>query len=136
MSPNHPRDMVRQAFTMQRLNAKRRGIPFKLTYLQWLELWAASGVLGKRGKGSGKYQMARHGDQGAYEVGNVSIITHNQNSREIVVSPKRRAEVSKFMKQMPRTKTHRLRIGAAMKGRVFSAETRAKMSASAKNRRR
>jgi hypothetical protein len=82
--------MIRMAYMRQRRRAQQRGIPFKLTYLQWLEIWAASGVFDKRGRKSGQYNMARHGDKGAYEVGNVSIVTHNQNMAE--ANAKRKGE--------------------------------------------
>lgn len=122
-------------FAAQRFNAERRCIPFKLSFDEWLAIWKRSRHLPHRGKGDGKYCMARFGDKGAYEVGNVRIITHNQNSEEIVVTPAMR-KARAVNKGKTFSVQHRIRIGAALKGRVFSEETRRKMSIAAKNRRR
>jgi hypothetical protein len=69
-------------FTQQRSNAKQRGIKFKLTFEQWLAIWKQSRRLPQRGRTKGKYVMARFGDKGAYEVGNVRIILFATNNRE------------------------------------------------------
>ncbi|MGZ8892907.1 MAG: hypothetical protein ACXW1R_08270 [Halobacteriota archaeon] len=73
----------RYQFCVQKYNARRiRGIPFLLTFDKWWNIWQQSGHYSERGCGSGKYCMARFGDQGAYEVGNVKIITNGENVRE------------------------------------------------------
>jgi hypothetical protein len=66
----------------QRQAARRRMIPFLLTFDEWLEIWRRSGHLDERGRGSDAYCMARIGDIGAYCVGNVMIITNHQNTSE------------------------------------------------------
>jgi hypothetical protein len=68
----------RGRFHVQRMNACRRGIPFLLTFEEWLAVWGD--LLGARGRSG--YVMARHGDAGPYAVGNVRIITTQENSRE------------------------------------------------------
>ncbi|MBB5663229.1 hypothetical protein GGE68_001405 [Rhizobium leguminosarum] len=50
----------------------RRGIPFKLTLMEWWNIWDESGRWADRGMGRG-WHMCRVGDLGAYEVGNVFI---------------------------------------------------------------
>lgn len=60
----------------------KRGLQWKLTFEQWLEIWKASGKLSKRGKRSAQYCMARYGDSGSYSVDNVRIITCRQNHLE------------------------------------------------------
>jgi hypothetical protein len=72
----------RDAYRTQRHNARNRGIPFLLTFEQWLTIWQDSGKLAQRGRGVGKFCMSRRGDAGAYEVGNVFIQAHTANSRE------------------------------------------------------
>ncbi|MFN9476094.1 hypothetical protein [Acidovorax sp.] len=57
-------------------------IEMKLTFEQWLQIWMDSGKLEQRGRGKGGYCMARHDDLGDYEVGNVSIKSIVENSRE------------------------------------------------------
>ena len=69
----------RRVFTMQKLNAKRRGIPFRLTFISWWEIWSDSGHFSARGRGKGQYVMARFKDRGAYEVGNVEIVRFEDN---------------------------------------------------------
>lgn len=72
------------AFRRQRVNAVRRGIEWKMTFAQWWAVWDASGQFPNRGRGIGKYVMARIRDGGCYEMGNVHIITAVENSREAV----------------------------------------------------
>lgn len=72
------------AFTRQRLNAAQRAIHWGLSFVQWWSVWAASGNFESRGRGAGKYVMARIRDEGGYEMGNVHIISSVENSREAV----------------------------------------------------
>lgn len=67
------------AFTRQKTNAKVRRIPWQLKLWEWWSIWAASGKWAQRGRGQG-YVMARHGDEGAYEAGNVYITSAIDNS--------------------------------------------------------
>jgi hypothetical protein len=67
-------------YRQHKRNAKRRSVPFLLTYEQWFELWEP--FLGKSGSWPGGYVMARRGDVGPYDIGNVSIVLHGQNVAE------------------------------------------------------
>jgi peroxiredoxin len=69
-------------FDMARTNARNRGIPFLLTFDEWLRVWKTSGHWNERGQGKGKFVMARSGDKGSYVIGNIKIITHGENTRE------------------------------------------------------
>lgn len=71
-----------QAFNSQARRAIARGIEFKLTLKDWWGIWDESGKWGLRGRGTGAYCMARNGDVGPYEVGNVTIKTVEENSSE------------------------------------------------------
>jgi predicted DNA-binding protein YlxM (UPF0122 family) len=73
-------------YSTQRSNSKRRGVEFKLTFQQWLDIWIASGKLRESGKFSKNYVMGRMYDCGAYEVGNVKIIMTNDNLSEISIN--------------------------------------------------
>lgn len=73
---------LRRKYYVQGMNACGRGILFKLTFEEWLQIWLESGHLRERGTGGDKYVMARNGDQGPYKVGNVRIVTCSQNSKE------------------------------------------------------
>lgn len=69
-------------YAAHRQNALARDIPFLLTFEEWTEIWATSGKWEERGWRRGQYCMARHGDLGAYEVGNVSIVLAEDNRAE------------------------------------------------------
>ena len=69
-------------FATHRNNAEARGIPFLLTYEEWMDTWTASGHWEQRGTKRGQYVMARPGDQGPYEVGNISIVLAEDNRAE------------------------------------------------------
>lgn len=71
---------ARRQFTMHRVNAGLRGIPFKLTFEQWVFWWLATGHYYERGKRVGRYVMARKGDKGAYELGNIECVQAQTNS--------------------------------------------------------
>ena len=72
----------RQAYIWHKSRAKNRGVPFRLTFDQWWKIWLDSGHWSDRGRHKDQYDMARRGDMGAYEVGNVYITTHSENVRE------------------------------------------------------
>lgn len=91
-------------FQWQRARAKRRGIPWQMTFEQWWAIWSASGLWEKRGRNVGCYVMARNGDAGPYAVGNVSIILHSQNIIDGV------------------TKDRDLPVGVYLNGKNFAAK--------------
>lgn len=62
----------------QRQNAKRRGIGWNISLVDWWAIWDQSGKWSQRGRGQG-YMMCRFGDQGPYEFGNVYIATGVHN---------------------------------------------------------
>ena len=69
----------RGKFVEQRAHAGDRGIEWKLTYEEWLAVWGDK--LPARGATKGKLCMARRGDTGAYEVGNVFLQEFGANVR-------------------------------------------------------
>jgi len=69
-------------YNAHKQDAKRRGIPFLLTFEEWNGLWQASGKWAERGCRKDQYVMARFGDQGAYEIGNVRICPVRENMAE------------------------------------------------------
>src|SRR5579862_3899494 len=74
---------VYQAWRAQRHSSLRRGIAFRFTLLAWHCWWntelTAIGPDAKRGRRKGEYVMARLGDKGDYEHGNVYAATPQQN---------------------------------------------------------
>lgn len=67
-------------FQEQRSNSKKRGVPFLFTFQAWWKIWQDSGHWPERRKGG--YVMARFDDVGAYEPGNVRIITQADNMHD------------------------------------------------------
>lgn len=65
---------TRRDFTNARSNAKRRNIPWTLTYEQWASVWAASGHCENRGRARGQYQMDRIDNRKGYVIDNVQIV--------------------------------------------------------------
>jgi hypothetical protein len=72
----------RGAYAKHRENAKRRGVAFRLTFKQWMGIWALSGHWHERGCSPYQFVMCRHFDLGAYEVGNVYIAQNRHNLHE------------------------------------------------------
>lgn len=69
-------------YTWHRGNAKKRNIPFLLTFEEWWDIWQKSGHWEERGTKKGQYCMSRYNDTGPYAVGNVFIQLHSQNSSD------------------------------------------------------
>jgi hypothetical protein len=73
---------ARSQFLAQRAHAEKRGVPFRLTFREWEEWWQATGHYNERGSKKHQYVMARKGDKGAYELGNIECITADQNRQD------------------------------------------------------
>jgi hypothetical protein len=104
MSPERKR--LKNHFQDHKQNARERGVAFLLTFEEWLGIWIASDHLHERGPRRDQYCMARFNDAGAYEMGNVEIITSGENSRRARLTPFTPEAMAVFA-----------RIGKASKGR-------------------
>jgi hypothetical protein len=85
LNPDLMRDATRRLerrFVQQRASAKYRGVEFRLTFEQWRDWWLATGHVDERGKLRGQWVMARPGDAGAYEVGNLECMRAEDNVRQ------------------------------------------------------
>jgi hypothetical protein len=71
-------NQYRHAFSVQRSNARRRGIAFRLSFEQWVEFWGED--IHRRGTGPNDLQMQRFHDEGAYEIGNIKKGTPRENA--------------------------------------------------------
>ena len=76
-----------RAWRSHRDSAKRRGIAFRFSLLRWW-LWWRSEIRklpegAARGRRRHEYVMARRGDAGAYEPGNVDCVTASANVQAI-----------------------------------------------------
>ncbi len=79
------------AYADHQRNAYKRQIDFKMTFSEWWGFWSEHYT--RRGGESWQLCMARIGDEGAYEVGNVYIATQDQNRRDYLANPTRRSAV-------------------------------------------
>jgi hypothetical protein len=101
---------------MQKSNAKRRKISFKLTFDEWLSVWKDSGKISKRGRLQDQFCMARYGDKGCYELGNVKIISASANAKERKYSAETREKMGSALrgkKRPPRSKEWRKKLSKA-----------------------
>jgi hypothetical protein len=75
-------NIYKQRYFEQKQNARRRNIPFELSFYEWYKIWMDSGKWDQRGKGAGKYVMSRNNDIGPYAVGNVYINLCEDNAQQ------------------------------------------------------
>jgi hypothetical protein len=81
--PEHPLKKQRAAYSVQKRNAKQRGIEWKFTFKEWWAWWQVDDRWANRGMGNDKFVMARRGDTGPYSPENVYCATHKQNHADI-----------------------------------------------------
>lgn len=71
-----------KAYWGQRRSAGTRNIHWNISFPQWVDVWRASGKIEYRGRGQGKYVMARKLDIGGYDVDNVYICPSVENNSD------------------------------------------------------
>ena len=107
------KDFRKRRYDQHRQNAKKVGKVFALSFEEWLGIWVASGRWHQRGTRRGQYVMARYNDRGAYIIGNVKIVTVEENSREAndtSIHPWteiRRKNVARVLRKRNRSKSQR-----------------------------
>jgi hypothetical protein len=74
-----PLKKQRAAYSVQKRNAKQRGIEWRFTFQEWWAWWQVDNRWANRGMGRDNFVMARKGDQGPYSPDNVYCATHAQN---------------------------------------------------------
>ncbi|WP_077181759.1 NUMOD3 domain-containing DNA-binding protein [Burkholderia cenocepacia] len=124
-----PTNNDKRKYNVQKAGAKRRKdkngnpIEFKLTFDEWWSFWQESGHYDERGVGKGKYVMARIDDIGPYELGNIYCCTNTENN-------------SMAKKGCSLTQETKNKMSAAHKGRkrTFSEEHRNRLSAAKKGK--
>ena len=67
----------RTAYYTQKINAKKRGISFELTFEEWVDWWGED--WDRRGRCKTELVMARNGDTGAYSLDNIYKSTASDN---------------------------------------------------------
>lgn len=110
-----------------------RPVEMRLSFEEWIGIWVESGHWADRHPHG--YVMARHKDEGHYELGNVSIKTASDNTREAARFPrpetneKRRAASIALQS----TQESRDRMSASVKAAFSTPEARHKLSATKAN---
>jgi hypothetical protein len=94
-------------YSRGRIDINGNPILFLLTFEEWIDIWMISGKWHLRGRKSDEYCMARNNDIGHYEVGNVKIITNEENL----------SEAHKGKEKGTRSAEHCANISAAKKGK-------------------
>ena len=126
------------AFYSQRHSARLRNIEFLLTYEEWLQIWIDSGHLSERGRKKDQYVMARFGDKGPYAVGNVKIVTANQNMSEAHIGKPKSLEFKKFITERNHKRFEsqeaRDRVAESNRRRIVSEETKEKIASKLRGR--
>lgn len=126
---------LRHLFNVQKGVAKHRGIGWDLSFEEWHLIWIESGHLHERGKGRGKYVMARHNDIGPYKIGNVRVCLHEVNNSEAwAEGPRLKVRIAKMKvaqlgrKRGPMPASQREAISKGQIGKKYSAEAIRNMS--------
>jgi hypothetical protein len=71
---------IRLAWYNQKRNYEKRNIDFSVSLKDWYGIWRKSKKLKLRGKGSGKYVMARKDFSKPATADNLHVVSHNQSS--------------------------------------------------------
>jgi hypothetical protein len=116
-----------------------RGIEFLLTFEEWWDIWQVSGKWEQRGRRRDQYVMARFGDQGAYEKGNVKICLVPENvgeSNQNCDNPteQRSAVMKAWWASASKKKRAAISRALSVNNASHRPEVRAKQSAAAKLR--
>lgn len=114
-------DPIKQKYFVHKAAAKRRGIPFSLSFSEWNDIWVNSGKWEMRGVGANKYCMCRVGDKGGYNKGNVYIDLFNNNAKLAntgrIHSPERNAQKSALKKGIKQSVEHIAKRALALRNR-------------------
>jgi len=120
--------------------AKRKGVPFELSFDEWMHIWLDSGHYHAKGTKRGQYVMSRYGDKGGYTKDNVHIQTVGANTKEAFTTNnidfiKPRHGEENYFYGKTHTETSIEKIKAARAKQVFTAETNKKRSEAMKKAR-
>ena len=124
--------LLEERYKQQARQAKQRGLGWEFTFETWHQMWLDSGKLHLRGKGSGKFVMARRGDIGPYSPSNCFICPFEQNISDGVKGkrrgppkpPKPLREVRGWTFRVGHRKPYQVMLGAKYIG-VFATQEEA-----------
>ncbi len=123
-----PRDKRKQVFrdpdwrryTVHRTNAKQRGIPFEISFVDWLQWWKDSGHYHERGNKRGQYVMARIGDVGPYKLGNIVCQQAQVNSTAAHLGKTRSERIKRNMSEAAKEMWRKRRAAKKLRAAVVA----------------
>lgn len=124
-------DKDKEKYRNHKSSATYRGIPFLLTFKEWLNIWNVSGHYHERGNKSGQYCMSRYGDMGSYVMGNVFIQLHSANTGQ---AHKGIPVIPVGTKRPPMSQEQRVKISNTLAGRKLSNEHKTNISLGSLNK--
>ena len=108
-----------EAFSHQRQRTKARGLPWELSFDEWMEIWKESCKFSERGRNG--YQMCRIGDEGGYTRDNVYIAHSSTNKADAYKNgkqPKSRVRTDgKYGRYISRTTKGTYRVSKTIDGK-------------------
>ena len=102
----HPLTRQKRAYTFHKAGARQRGIEFKLSFQEWLDWWQVEDRWSRRGRRGDSLVMARFGDVGAYETGNIYCTTSSQNIRDVPKAVRQKATLDHEAKRKAEGRPH------------------------------
>jgi hypothetical protein len=130
----------KQQYHNHKARAKRKVVPFELSFDEWMKIWTDSGHYHEKGTKRGQYVMSRYKDQGGYTLYNVYIQTVGANTKEAFttnnsdfIKPRRGEENHFYGKKHTESSIEKIKIARAKQ--VWSLETNRKRSEAMKKAR-
>jgi hypothetical protein len=131
---------AKRQFWNHQQRAKRKGIPFLLTFDEWCKIWLDSGHYYNKGTKRGQYVMSRFNDAGPYSIDNVKIQTVGENTKEAFtinnsnfIKPRLGKDNHFFGHKHTEQSIEKIKIARAKQ--VWTAEAKRKVSETMKRRR-
>lgn len=130
----------KEQYNNHKARAKRKGVPFELSFDEWMKIWTDSGHYHEKGTKRGQYVMSRYKDQGGYTIDNVYIQTVGANTKEAFttnnsdfIKPRCGEENHFYGKKHTESSIEKIKIARAKQ--VWSLETNRKRSEAMKKAR-
>lgn len=110
-------------------NRKTGAVPWELTFEEWAAVWWDSGHWFDRGPKKHQFCMGRFGDEGPYKLGNIKIITMDENRIEQNSNKPKRELASKKMSVTKKNTPELIeRVSKLQKERMADPKRKAEVS--------
>lgn len=88
------KDYKKYCYNTQKNNAKKRDIPFEISFEEWCEWWGDD--FSKRGSRHDDLCMCRFNDEGPYKLGNIYKDTFENNLKDTLSAKRRKAALIRW----------------------------------------